>query len=58
MLAEPGVFDLMLNPDGRLWEDRHSSGMACIGTMSASAAESFIGTVASVLRATVTGPCV
>ncbi len=54
VLAEPGVFDLMLNPDGRLWEDRHGSGMAPIGTMSASAAESFIGTVASILRATVT----
>lgn len=54
ILTEPGVFDLMLNPDGRLWEDRHGSGMACIGAMSASAAESFIGTVASILRATVT----
>jgi len=54
VLTEPGVFDLMLNPDGRLWEDRHGSGMTCIGAMSASAAESFIGTVASILRATVT----
>ncbi len=50
VLTEPGVFDLMLNPDGRLWEDRHGSGMAPIGTMSASAAESFIGTVACSCR--------
>lgn len=54
VLQEPGVFELMLNPDGRLWEDRHGSGMAPIGRMAASAAESFIGTVAAALRSTVT----
>jgi len=54
VLTEPGVFELILNTDGRLWEDRHGSGMHPVGTMSASAAESFIGTVASILRTTVT----
>jgi P-type conjugative transfer ATPase TrbB len=54
VLAQPGVFEIMLNPDGQLWEDRHGSGMAPIGRMSAHAAESFIGTVASMLRDTVT----
>ena len=54
VLQEPGVFELMLNPDGRLWEDRHGFGMKPIGRMTPSAAESFIGTVASTLRGTVT----
>ena len=54
ILTEPGVFELILNTDGRLWEDRHGSGMRPVGVMSASAAESFIGTVASTLRTTVT----
>jgi P-type conjugative transfer ATPase TrbB len=54
VLGEPGVFELMLNPDGQLWEDRHGSGMNTVGRMSAHAAESFIGTVASMLRDTVT----
>lgn len=53
-LAEPGVFELMLNPDGSLWQDRSGVGMSLIGTMGASAAESFIGTVAATLRTTVT----
>ena len=54
VLEQPGVFELMLNPDGTLWEDRHGSGMRRIGTMRPEAAESFIGTVASMLRSTVT----
>ena len=54
VLEQPGVFELMLNPDGTLWEDRHGCGMRCIGAMQPAAAESFIGTVASMLRSTVT----
>ncbi len=53
-LEQPGVFELMLNPDGHLWVDCHGSGMQRVGTMLSSAAESFIGTVASMLRSTVT----
>lgn len=54
ILQEDGVFELMLNPDGTLWEDRHGSGMRCVGTMGAGAAESFIGHAASLLGAVVT----
>ena len=53
-LRAAGVFELMLNPDGQLWQDRHGTGMSSIGTMQAPAAETFIGTVASMLRSTVT----
>ena len=44
----------MLNNDGTLWEDRLGRGMSTIGSMTAVAAESFISTVASTLRASVT----
>lgn len=53
LLAEPGVVEVMLNPDGRVWADRLGTGMAPVGTMPAATAESFIGTVASTLRGTV-----
>jgi type IV secretion system protein VirB11 len=53
-LDDPQVIELLLNADGRLWEDRLGEGMRQIGTMAASAAESFISMVASSLRATVT----
>jgi type IV secretion system protein VirB11 len=53
-LDDPNVIELLLNADGRLWEDRLGAGMRQIGTMAANAAESFISMVASSLRATVT----
>ncbi len=54
VLAEPGVVDLMLNADGTVWADRLGRGMAPVGRMSATAAEAFVGTVASTMRATIT----
>lgn len=48
-LGDPSVIEIMLNPDGKLWEDRAGKGMACIGTMTASRAENLIGTIASAL---------
>lgn len=54
LLQTPGVVELLLNADGRVWVDRLGSGMEPVGDMAASAAESFIGTVASTLKATVT----
>ena len=54
VLAEPGVVELMLNADGAVWVDRLGSGMNAIGRMQPTSAESFIGTVASILRSTVT----
>jgi type IV secretion system protein TrbB len=53
-LDDPQVIEIMLNPDGALWEDRLGGGMAQIGTMAPITAESFISTVASTLRASVT----
>ncbi len=53
-LADPAVFELLLNADGQMWEDRAGVGMSIVGKLSATAAESFIGTVASMLRSTVT----
>lgn len=48
------VIEVMLNSDGVLWEDRLGHGMSVIGRMQPSAAESFIGTVASTLHTSVT----
>jgi len=54
VLAERGLVELMLNADGAVWADRLGRGMASVGVMAATAAESLIGTVASTLRSTVT----
>ncbi|MDA8252564.1 MAG: P-type conjugative transfer ATPase TrbB, partial [Rhodospirillales bacterium] len=54
LLAEPGLVELMLNADGTIWADRLGQGMSPAGSLPAAAAESFIGTVASTLRSTVT----
>jgi P-type conjugative transfer ATPase TrbB len=53
-LPEQGLVELMLNADGTVWTDRLGRGMAPVGMMPSAAAESFIGTVASTLRSTVT----
>ncbi|MDQ2742507.1 MAG: P-type conjugative transfer ATPase TrbB [Chloroflexota bacterium] len=54
ILAERGLVELMLNADGQVWADRLGKGMAPVGTLASTAAETFIGTVASTLRGTVT----
>jgi len=48
-LGDPAVVEIMLNPDGKLWEDRAGVGMTQIGEMTASRAENLIGTIASSL---------
>jgi type IV secretion system protein TrbB len=53
-IDDPDVIEIILNADGRLWEDRLGEGMSLIGTMPAVTAESFISVVASTLRASVT----
>lgn len=53
-LEQPDVIEISLNPDGQVWIDRLGQQMRPVGTMSASAAESFIGTVASINHTTVT----
>lgn len=54
MLGERDLIELMLNPDGKVWADHLGRGMSIVGTMGATTAESFIATVASTLRGTVT----
>ena len=54
LLMERDVVELMLNADGRLWVDRLGQPMTPVGKIAASAAESFIATVASLLRGAVT----
>ncbi len=48
-LDDPRVVEVMLNPDGKLWEDRLGLGMKEIGSMLPSQAISLICTVASAL---------
>jgi type IV secretion system protein TrbB len=54
LLMERDVVELMLNADGQLWVDRLGQPMIAVGRMAAVTAESFIATVASTLRGTVT----
>jgi type IV secretion system protein TrbB len=54
LLTEHGLVELMLNADGTVWADRLGREMSPVGTMQPASAESFIGTVASTLRSTVT----
>ena len=54
LLEDPTVFEVMLNPDGRLWVEKMGEPMQPIGTMSASQAESLMGTVASTLKTQIT----
>ncbi len=45
-LADPKTVEIMLNADGKLWQERLGEKMRCIGSMSASRAESVIKTIA------------
>lgn len=54
LLAASDLVELMLNADGTVWAERLGRGMHPVGTMQTASAESFIGTVASTLRGTVT----
>jgi P-type conjugative transfer ATPase TrbB len=55
-LADPGVVEVMLNPDGRLWLDVLGVGMHDTGMkMGPAQAESLLGTVAMMLNTVVNG---
>jgi len=54
LLAAPDLVELMLNADGTVWADHLGRAMQPVGTMHAASAESFIGTIASTLRGTIT----
>jgi type IV secretion system protein VirB11 len=49
-LEDPGVVEIMLNPDGRLFIERIDQGMSAAGGMTAAAAEIVIGSVAHALQ--------
>lgn len=45
-LSDPKTVEIMLNADGRLWQERLGETMRCIGTITEARAESIIKTVA------------
>ncbi|WP_412755260.1 P-type conjugative transfer ATPase TrbB [Legionella pneumophila] len=45
-LSDPKTVEIMLNADGRLWQERLGETMRCIGTITESRAESIIKTIA------------
>lgn len=52
-LDDPRTIEIILNPDGRLWQERLGEEMRCIGTMAASQAEAMLRTVAAYLDTTI-----
>ena len=53
-LINPDVVEIALNPDGKLWVEKMSTGWEEVGEMNAETAESLMGTIASCLHTTVT----
>jgi len=53
-LENPKTFEIMLNPDGRLWVKRVGESMRPVGEMSSIAAISMLNTVASMLDVSIT----
>lgn len=49
-MQEPDVTEISLNSDGQVWIDRLGHPMQPVGLMRSEAAETFIGTVASIVR--------
>lgn len=45
-LHDPRTIEIMLNADGRLWQERLGEGMCCIGRLAAAQGEAIIKTVA------------
>jgi type IV secretion system protein VirB11 len=45
-LHDPLTVEVMLNADGRLWQERHGEPMKCIGALRAAMAQSIIETIA------------
>lgn len=53
-LEDPCTVEVLLNPDGRLWQERLGEPMRCVGRIDAARAEAIIKTVASHLGKEVT----
>lgn len=45
-LRDPRTVEIMLNADGKLWQERLGEGMRCIGTMPGTRAQGIVNTVA------------
>ena len=52
-LDDPLTCDVMVNPDGRIWQERFGEPMKCIGMMESYNLESMIRFLASILNKTV-----
>ena len=52
-LDDPLTCDVMVNPDGRIWQERFGEPMKCIGMMESYNLESMIRFLASILHKTV-----
>ena len=52
-LADPMTCEVMLNPDGRIWQERFGEPMVCIGVLESYKAESLFRTLAALLGKTV-----
>ena len=52
-LDDPGVVEIMLNPDGKLFIERLGQGISAAGDMARASAENIIGSVAHVLNSEV-----
>lgn len=53
-LDDDDITEVMLNPDGLVWTEGHTTGLKVIGRMKIAQAEALIGTVASSVSTTVT----
>lgn len=53
-MDDPAVVEVALNPDGRLWVERHGEPMQPVGDLSQAQAEMLVTTVAAMLDTTVT----
>lgn len=53
-LADPQTIEILLNADGRLWQERLGEKLRVIGSMNPSQAEAMIRTVAASLNTTIT----
>jgi len=53
-LQDPKTIEIMLNADGRLWQERFGEKMKCIGTLRPAQAEAIIKTVAGFHRKEIT----
>jgi type IV secretion system protein VirB11 len=53
-LADPGTVEILLNPDGTLWQERLGDKPVQIGSMSPAKAEAVLRTIAACLHTTIT----